>query len=290
MPAKSSETSRLLWYRSGTSRSGINHGESNLMTLIREATYLGRCPVVSPPDLHPKHNHGHLPGAEWSRYRDLDATRIRVGGELQPMNWIDRSHLDRLGIGDADTLELEASERLGSEHNQRYRLVIRDMTGTGLWRRQRDSSDSEGKIKIKLMPSRQVLGLAERIRLRLGDYAAVHVRRGDKLELVAPLRDATSPRNILARLAEVVEPGRALYVLTDEWDRDYFAELRQHYDVRQFFDFDELAELVSGPQPDNYLLYEVEKQLFKTARPRIWTFRHERKTDEPYLCEHPGWS
>ena len=105
-------------------------------------------------------------------------------------------------------------------------------------------------------------------------YTAVHVRRTDRLW--GPYRWLTSARRVAAHLSKLgVQDGATVFFLSDEQAPAFWAHLQSHYDVVRYVDFPNLAALVStagGQVPDNYLLYEVEKEIMRAAPVRVETF------------------
>jgi hypothetical protein len=80
-----------------------------------------------------------------------------------------------------------------------------------------------------------ILKAGARIAAYLGDYAALHVRRGDFFEQ-RPEQDLT-PAQIIESVRRVgVRSGR-LYIASDETDRDFFVPVSQSYQTYFFDDF-----------------------------------------------------
>jgi len=132
------------------------------------------------------------------------------------------------------------------------------------------------KIDIQIPPSQKVKSIAQGVIDKLqtdGDYGVLHVRRGDRLLLSDELLDrATQPGAIMDKVKDIFPEGSVLYIMTDEWDRTFFDPLQARYRVRRYFNFPELAELVYGKTPNNYLLYAVEKQIASQSSKECRTF------------------
>ncbi len=64
-----------------------------------------------------------------------------------------------------------------------------------------------------------------------GGYCALHVRRGDKLQEVEGLDEATQPAAIHESIKDRCTPGRTLYLATNEKDPHFFDDLKQHWTV-----------------------------------------------------------
>jgi hypothetical protein len=100
----------------------------------------------------------------------------------------------------------------------------------------------------------------------------------------------TQTDNIRATLAKTIPKGAKVYILTNERDRAFFNALKNDYEVLQFFDFPELKSLVEGRQPDNFLLFEIEKLLFDNAQTKVYTFTHPEGGTRISLSKHLGWA
>ena len=106
----------------------------------------------------------------------------------------------------------------------------------------------------------------------------MHVRRGDR-----GWKRFTVPARIRARLAAWgVADGSVVFILSDERAPGFWEPLKEHYDLVRYADCPRLAGLVSGAdgcRPDNYLLYEVEKEIMRNAALRIETYEGRGPTD-----------
>ncbi|CAI5503225.1 unnamed protein product, partial [Closterium sp. Naga37s-1] len=78
--------------------------------------------------------------------------------------------------------------------------------------------------------------------MNAGDYDAVRVRRGDKLntDMWPHVANDTSPPALLEKLPRFVAPGRTLYIATNEKTPGFFDPLKAVFAIRQFRDFDHL--------------------------------------------------
>ena len=137
-------------------------------------------------------------------------------------------------------------------------------------------------IQVEFKKTPQILILAQSIGEKLGSYYAIHVRRGDRLERNKILQTCTRPQNIFNRIKNIIPLGEKLYILSNEWQVDYFDFLRNYYEVYQYFDFDELKELL---REDNYYLYSVEEQILQNAKIKFDTFKPRQGGHPYYLCD-----
>lgn len=65
-----------------------------------------------------------------------------------------------------------------------------------------------------------------------GAYCALHVRRGDKLEEVEGLDEATQPGAIIEKIKPHCEPGRTLFLATNEKNEHFFDDLKQYWNLK----------------------------------------------------------
>ncbi|XP_075634894.1 uncharacterized protein LOC142607330 [Castanea sativa] len=120
------------------------------------------------------------------------------------------------------------------------------------------------------------------------DFDAVHVVRGEKAqnkELWPHLNSDTSPDAILAKLKEIIQPWRNLYVATNEPFYNYFDKLRSQYKVHLLDDYKELwgnksewyneTMILNNGRPvefDGYMRVEVDTEVLYRAKTRVETF------------------
>lgn len=270
---------RLLRYDAPAVLAGLEHHAGNLRCLLREAHATGRLAVLPPLTLHRKHNFGHARDWRWQDYYDLDAsTLIDAAGREHPLPIapIALAWAGQRG-GGATPLVVHPGEHIppnGTSHP----LVVRT------FRRQlfKNEVPQEGQppVELQLRPAEPVLRLAQRTSQHLaslarqGDapengYVGVHVRRGDRLGEFEFPSERTEPPHIKAVLTRMaVYPAEVLFIASDERDPGFFDPLRACYRVLRYTDFPYLQALVSGDDPDNYLLYQVEKEVLRRAR--LW--------------------
>ncbi|GAQ78916.1 hypothetical protein KFL_000210020 [Klebsormidium nitens] len=118
---------------------------------------------------------------------------------------------------------------------------------------------------------------AREMQAAMGDYDAVHVRRGDKLTGYPSrhwphLARDTSPSAIRARLSKWIPAGRSVYVASNEANQSFFEELRRDFKVFQPFNFSAILRPVIR---NEYQLYIVENLVLRGATTFVATFREE---------------
>ena len=250
------------------------HWRSNLTVLCRESVATGRWATLPRLNLDPRHNLGIAKAWRWETYFDLRAGRLvdpDTGAE-QPLPLVD--HLPQA----ANTLTLDPGEPMPKDAH-RWDLIVRRVGA--LFRRDvpRDARSSRSRARLALPPSAEVVRLARPVIDQLGahgaGFAAVHVRRGDRLH-GWQWRRRTSFTHVSRMLRRFgVDAETPVYVLSDERDPRYWAQMQSRCRLRRYWDFQELADLVStanGLEPDNYLLFEVEKEILRHAGVRIGTY------------------
>ena len=187
----------------GHPRTGLNHQHSNLVSMLRFARALNRTLVLSRPNLSPLHNHGKPLRAPWSRYYDIERCAI-VSNETQRRSAChivsEEAVLSPPTTGTStSTLKLRWNAVLSAAANAEHRIIEYDMRGVpgkifrnlpvallppGAARRM------PAEAAVVLPTSARVDAIARAAQLHAAGrpYAAVHIRRGDRLrqELYLP--------------------------------------------------------------------------------------------------------
>jgi hypothetical protein len=245
-----------------------------------EAVYLNRIPVITPPLFHPKHNFGSNITVPWSKYLNLSQTKVyfRNKEEFEPMQkpfrFILEEDYKNLKFGEDQVYKIGHEDEITEAENTKYELIVRFVYGIekNVWLNAVPNKIQKNMC-IDLSVSDDVERISKNIIERLGWYAAVHVRRGNRLKRNKKLKKFTSNQHIFKTLRDIVPLEANVYILTDEKDRNYFDPLKEHFRIYQYFDFDELNVIVSGQEPDNNFLFLIEKLIFKNAANKIKTFK-----------------
>ena len=251
---------------------GINHQTRNLEVLMREAHSVDRLAVLPTLKLAPHHNFGVDRQWRWETYYDFGkSTLVDSFGKNHPLPLTFNAPDPDLGA-----LTLTPKVRIPASAAG-HALVARRIT-TSVHARDVPFA-AHGPPVFQFSPSPRILTLARHVVAELrarggGQFAAVHVRRGDRL--LGPMKRLTSPPRIRALLqAKNVPDGAVVFFLSDERNASFWEQLRPHYALVRYTDLANLQALVSpsaGGKPDDYLLYEVEKQIMRHAFLRIETF------------------
>ena len=263
---------RLLVYIDEDTRAGLDHQASNLRAMIAEAHSLGRRAIAPSLPLLPAHNFGVLLQSSLEKYFNLRSVAV----EDQPSDVLmldDQMH----GSWPEPIFRIGRDHAVTGEENRRYRTIVRSMAGCpdGLWRLAPGLWPEAGS-RVFLPPSDEVIEMADALSSELGSYTSLHLRRGDKLGRFQGLHRCTRSDYILRILDRLhVKPGSTVYLATNERDESFFDPISRKFDLRTFRDFPTLAALVEQHPPDNFMLYAVEKQIFRRGRLRIATFPRE---------------
>ena len=251
---------------------GLKHWIGNLRCLLREAWATDRLAILPPLALDPKHNFGVKREWKWESYFDLDrSTLVGAGGWEQPLP---------IALSRADaslrTLILQPGEPMPMRARN-HPLVIRRIKNPAF--RREVPADGWPTTDLHLAPAVSVLKLARPIIRHLsalggGRFVAVHVRRGDRLVRREYSGRLTKPPHIRKVLdGWRVANGDVLFIASDERRQDFWDPLKKYYLVVRYVSFPALKALVTPPSqafprqqpPDNYLLYQVEREIMRSA-------------------------
>src|SRR5205085_2773779 len=112
-------------------------------------------------------------------------------------------------------LEVKGRHLITATENAEYGLIIKNSSsGLGLDAAYRHD---EFDFDVDFLPSAVLLRHADQVCQQLGQYHAMHVRRGDKLtnKLYPNLEHDTRPDRIHETLSRAVPKGSRVYILTD---------------------------------------------------------------------------
>ena len=253
---------------------GLEHQTSNLRCLLQEAHATDRLAVLPALHLSPIHNFGVLREWKWETYFDFSGSRlVDAAGQEYPLPIAADPPTD-----DVRTLVLRPGEHMPTRARD-YPLVVRRL-GLETFRLEVPAEEWPATT-LQLRASAQALELARHViryiaTLDGGRFVAVHVRRGDKINLDKQYQERlTEPAYIRKCLKNRrVADGSVLFIASDERAPNFWRPLAEHYRLVRYVDFPRLVSLVSGgvdSPPDNYLLYQVEKEVIRSAWIRIGT-------------------
>lgn len=143
------------------------------------------------------------------------------------------------------------------------------------------------------MAARKLRDAADKIKGLLGDYDAIHVRRGDKIKnrkdrfgiqrtLHPHLDRDTRPEFIQRRIAKWVPPGRTLFIASNERSPDFFSPLSARYKLAYSSNYSSILDSVVE---NNYQLFMIERLILFGAKTFVKTFKEDETdlslTDDP---------
>lgn len=134
---------------------------------------------------------------------------------------------------------------------------------------------------------------ANKIKGLLGDYDAIHVRRGDKIKTRKDrlgvsrskhphLDRDTRPEFILVRIEKWIPSGRTLFIASNERKPGFFSPLSARYKLAYSSNYSSILDPVIE---NNYQLFMVERLVLAGANTFVKTFKENEDdlslTDDP---------
>lgn len=261
--------------------------------MVRESISLNRTPIVFKPQFDSCHNFDIDVDSTWDKYLDLNYINIIHASTGKNFSIKAISDNDIYNYDDLSILWIERDHVVTDKENEYFDLIIRhNRTGLeidGIHNGVRGITD----YTVKFLPSKLVLDIYTQVSNKIENYCAIHVRSGDMLKMVdlyPNLDDDTQPEKIRSTLLGFLPKHSKIYILTNEQDKNYFNPLKTDFEVLQYFDFPELKDIVENEQPDNFLLFEIEKLLFENANTKIYTFTHPEGGIRKSLSRDLGWA
>ena len=260
--------------------SGLLDRQFILSNQILYALAKEKIPVICPPVLSFVHNHGKVVFSTWSKYYDME--NITVAFIDKDRNFISERKIKVISEGDfikscslwkwiwvpgwVRITGLKGERNLKKPDKAKI-LIVKTTHHQGdsvslvkNMERKTENIPSEN-FQIKFQPSKEVLHIAKAVIEKMGEYHVLGIRRGD-IERRRFISNSLL-ENILERN---IEKGARLYIMSNEGDKTHFDFLKADYRVYQYFDFPELVEIATGKNADNYMLFTVERVLFRSAK------------------------
>lgn len=258
---------------------GLNHKQSDLECILREAHAHARHALLPPLDLTALYNFGIERDWRWDDYFDLSASRLLDGaGEEHPLPLV-----YSLPKTDLPTLTLKPGERM-PQRAADFPLVVRQIRSNLFDKDVPPPLAPSLLCGVAMQPSKRVVDLAAPVIADLlsrggGRFVAIHIRRGNRLGAHFPPH-LTAPEAVAKHFARAgIAEDSLVYALSDEHDADYWRRMSQlPWKVVRHIDYPSLSDLLrqdEGRIPDNYLLYTVEKRIMAAAAFRIETLGRE---------------
>lgn len=143
------------------------------------------------------------------------------------------------------------------------------------------------------MAAKKLRDAAQKIMGLLGDYDAIHVRRGDILKtrkdrfgvgrtLHPHLDRDTRPEFILCRIAKWVPHGRMLFIASNERTPGFFSPLSVRYKLAYSSNY---SSILDPLVENNYQLFMIERFILMGAKTYVRTYKENDRdlslTDDP---------
>ncbi|XP_062111937.1 uncharacterized protein LOC133823286 [Humulus lupulus] len=296
---------------------GLGHQESSLRCALEEAMFLRRTFVMpSRMCINPIHNkkgilHQHTSDESsderWAANScSMDSLYdMDFLGETVPVI-LDNSKLwhqvlsTSMKLGSRGIAHVEGVNRVELKENDLYsNLLLINRTASRLsWFMECKNRNNRSAIMLpySFLPSMAATNLriaAEKIKAHLGDYAAIHVRRGDKIKtrkdrfgversLHPHLDRDTRAEFILLRIAKWVPPGKTLFIASNERIPGFFSPLAVRYRLAYSSNYSNIIDPVIE---NNYQLFMIERLILYGAKTIIRTFKEDDTdlslTDDP---------
>lgn len=183
---------------------------------------------------------------------------------------------------------VQGISRVKLQHHPRYKeamVINRNASQLAWFVECKDRKNHTGVLlPYSFLPTMAAFPLrtvAEKIIMQLGDYDAIHVRRGDKLKirkdrfgnnrtLFPHLDRDTQPQAIMLRIADWIPKGRTLFIASNERTPGFFNPLMSKYTVAFSSQFKSILDPVVQ---NNYQLYMVERLILLGAKTYVGTFK-----------------
>ncbi|BFG21287.1 hypothetical protein CerSpe_075610 [Prunus speciosa] len=295
---------------------GLGHQESSLRCALEEAMFLKRTFVMpSRMCINPIHNKkGILRRSNTANSEETWASKSCSMDSLYDMDLISDTVpviLDNskpwyqvltttMKLGARGVAHVERVSRVDLKENSHFsNLLLINRTASPLsWFMEcKDRNDRSAILLpysfLPSMAAKNLRNVADKIKALLGDYDAIHVRRGDKIKtrkdrfgvnrtLHPHLDRDTRPEFILHRIEKWVPPGRTLFIASNERTPGFFSPLSVRYKLAYSSNYSHILDPVIG---NNYQLFMVERLIMMGAKKFIRTFKEEDTylslTDDP---------
>lgn len=294
---------------------GLGHQESSLRCALEEAMILKRTFVMpSRMCINRIHNdkgilhHTNVSTEErWAinscamdSLYDLDLISKTVPTILDNSEEWNQATSLASKLGDAGLVHVQGTDHSQVRESSFYRdaLIINRTASPLSWFVECKDRNNHSAVLLPYsflpsMASKPLRDAAEQIRDILGDYDAMHVRRGDKIKnrkdrlgvyrtLHPHLDRDTHPEAILRRIGKWIPEGRTIFIASNERTPGFFSPLSVKYRLAYSSNFTNILEPVVQ---NNYHLFMLERLVLAGARTLIKTFKEEPTdlslTDDP---------
>ncbi|KAK9290245.1 hypothetical protein L1049_008412 [Liquidambar formosana] len=295
---------------------GLGHQESSLRCALEEAMFLQRTFVMpSRMCINPIHNkkgilhHSNNASSEemWAASScamdslyDLDLMSDTVPVILDNSKMWYQVLSTSMKLGARGVAHVGELTRVDLKENSRYsNLLLINRTASPLsWFMECKDRNNRSAIMLPYsflpsMAAKKLRDAVEKIKVLLGDYDAMHVRRGDKIKtrkdrfgveraLHPHLDRDTRPEFILCRIKKWVPPGRTLFIASNERKPGFFSPLSVRYKLAYSSNY---SWILDPMIENNYQLFMIERLIVMGAKTSIKTFKEDDTdlslTDDP---------
>ncbi|KAG2683626.1 hypothetical protein I3843_10G040600 [Carya illinoinensis] len=295
---------------------GLGHQESSLRCALEEAMFLQRTFVMpSRMCINPIHNKkGILHHSDNASSEERWAASSCAMDSLYDIDLISDTVPVILDNSELWHLVLSTSMKLGArgiahvegvshadlKENSHYsNLLLINRTASPLsWFMECKDRNNQSAIMLphSFLPSmvaEKLRDAADKIKALLGDYDAIHVRRGDKIKtrkdrfgvdrtLHPHLDRDTRPEFILQRIAKWVPPGRTIFIASNERTPGFFSPLSVRYKLAYSSNYSQILDPLIE---NNYQLFMIERLIMRGAKTFIGTYKEDETdlslTDDP---------
>ncbi|KAM0908881.1 hypothetical protein ACQ4PT_015157 [Festuca glaucescens] len=294
---------------------GLGHQESSLRCALEEALFLGRIFVMpSRMCLSSVHNTKgiHQSSNATSKQRweesscameslyDIDHISRIVPVVLDNSKAWHAIASRAMKLGERGVAHVQGISRAELKENPMYSkaLLINRTASPLAWfmeckDRKKRSSLMLSYTFLPSMPAKKLSDAANKMKQALGDYDAIHVRRGDLLKnrkdrfgversLHPHLDRDTRPAFIRNRIAKWIPPGRTLYIASNERTPGFFSPLSDRYKLAYSSNFSSILEPIIE---NNYQLFMVERLMMRGAKTFVKTMKEF--DNDLTLCDDP---
>ncbi|XP_068644119.1 uncharacterized protein [Aristolochia californica] len=294
---------------------GLGHQESSLRCALEEAIYLQRTFVMpSRMCINPIHNkkgilhHSNTSSEErWAANScamdslyDLDSISEIVHVILDNSKMWYQVLSTSMKLGDRGVAHVSGVSRADLKEDVKYlNLLLINRTASPLsWFMECKDRNNRSAVALpySFLPTvaaKFLRAAADQIKRRLGDYDAIHVRRGDKIKtrkdrfgversLHPHLDRDTRPEFIALRIKKWIPPGRTLFIASNERSSGFFSPLSSSYKLAYSSNYSDILDPVVK---NNYQLFMIERLILAGAKTFVRTFKEEDMdlslTDDP---------
>ncbi|KAJ0975838.1 hypothetical protein J5N97_017803 [Dioscorea zingiberensis] len=295
---------------------GLGHQESSLRCALEEALFLKRVFVMpSRMCINPIHNkkgilhHSRNTTSEerWAANScamdslyDLDLISKAIPVILDNSKMWYQILSTSMKLGTRGVAHVEGTSKVDLRDNIIYsNVLLINRTASPLsWFMECKDRTNHSSITLPYsflpkMAARKLRDAADKIKGLLGDYDAIHVRRGDKIKtrkdrfgvdrsLHPHLDRDTQPDFIQRRIAKWIPQGRTLFIASNERTPDFFSPLSASYRVAYSSNYSDILDQVVH---NNYQLFIIERLILAGAKTFVRTFKEDDNdlslTDDP---------